>query len=605
MTRRLLLTLLLALLLPAASAHAATTPPAPVPLDGGWEYAPDDGNIGLTQGWSTGEPTAGWTPVAVPHVANPEPTQRSYEGSAGWYRLRLTGPPIDDGYRWAIRFEGARRIANVWLNGEPVGEHTDPYTPFELELPTLTEGELNTLVVRTDYVRPKGMREGWWNFGGLVRRVSLVPRGSAHLEHTAVLPRRVCGSVGCQWTAIVDTEVVAGPSGAPATDVELDLAAPDGVITTGSAPVRALAPNERTSLRYEVAVAGPIHLWWPHNPALYRADVRLRSSGRVEDVDRSRVGLRTVSVRDGQLQLNGRPLSLRGASIQEDLPGRGSALSDADIDRIVADVEGLHADVTRAHYLLDERLLAKFDERGILVWSQAPVYHRDVDLDHDGRRAFELQNVRDTIREARRHPSVIVHSVANELSPEPDRRVGTRRFLIDAERLARQVDPTRPVALDLLAYPGYARQRTHARFDVLGINHYYGWYEGKRGHSTRNFDGLTRHLRAMHRRYPRQALVITEFGAEAVRKGPLTAKGTFAFQTQFLRRTLGVAARERYLSGAIYWTAREFAVKPRWKGGDIYAGDAIHSKGLLFHDGRPKPAWFVAREAFRAMPTFR
>lgn len=109
----------------------------------------------------------------------------------------------------------------------------------------------------------------------------------------------------------------------------------------------------------------------------------------------------------------------------------------------------------------------------------------------------------------------------------------------------------------------------------------------------------------MHRRYPQQALVITEFGAEAVRKGPPTAKGTFAFQTQYLRRTLGVVARERYLSGAIYWTAREFAVKPRWKGGDLYAGDSIHSKGLLFHDGRPKPAWFVARQAFSEVPTYR
>jgi beta-glucuronidase len=140
---------------------------------------------------------------------------------------------------------------------------------------------------------------------------------------------------------------------------------------------------------------------------------------------------------------------------------------------------------------------------------------------------------------------------------------------------------------------------------VLGINHYFGWYEGRRGHSTRNFDGLVRHLRAMHRRYPQQALVITEFGAEAVREGPPHTKGTYAFQTRFLRRTLNVAARERYLSGAIYWTAREFAVKPRWRGGDLFAGDAIHSKGVLFYDGNPKPAWFAARDAFAGTPTYR
>lgn len=603
---RVLLLVLLAVLAAAPAARAATTPPDPIGLDAGWEYAPDDGNIGLNAGWSTGVPDAGWQPVAIPHTMNPETTQRSYEGKVGWYRLRFTGPSTSDGYHWAARFEGARRIATVWLNGEQLGEHRDPYTPFELDLRNLRPGATNTLVVRTDAIRPPGMREGWWNFGGLVRKVSLVPRGSAYLDRTAVLPRRTCGSVGCQWTALVDTEVVGGPDGSPPTTVELDLASPTGDITTGSAPVRALGPGERAYLRYEVAIAGPISLWWPQSPALYRADVRLRSSeDRIEDVDRSRVGLRTISVKDGQLQLNGKPLSLRGASIQEDLPGRGSALTDADVDTIVNDLKGLNADVTRAHYLLDDRLLKKFDEQGILVWSQAPVYHRDADLDDTARREFELANVRDTIYEARRHPSVIVNSVANELSPEPDRRLGTRRFLLDAERIARRLDPTRPVGLDLLAYPGYGRQKTHTHFDVLGINHYFGWYEGKQDHSTRNFAGLQRHLRAMHRRYPKQALVITEYGAEAVRKGPHTAKGSFAFQTQYLRRTLDVVAAEPYVSGAIYWTAREFAVKPRWKGGDLYAGDSIHSKGLLFYDGRPKPAWAVARQLFAATPTFR
>jgi beta-glucuronidase len=593
--RRTLLAAGLALLAGTPSAQAGT-PPAPLPLASGWEFA---------HGREAGPPRAGWRPVEVPHVANPDPTEASYRGGVGWYRLKLVGPQIPDGYRWAVRFEGARRMTKAWLDGRPLGEQRDPYTPFELDLPAMTEGRVHTLTVRTDYRRPRGMREGWWNYGGLVRRVSLVPRGAAHLEYAAVLPRRTCAPAGCQWTAIVDAEVVAGTRGAPASTVELDLTSPDGIITTASAPVRALGPGDRTRVRQEVAVAGPIRLWWPHDPALYQANIRLRTAGRIEDADRLRVGLRSVTVSGGRLTLNGRALSLRGASIQEDLPGRGSALRDQDIDRIVADVTELRADVTRAHHLLDERLLERFDERGILLWSQAPVYHRDADLAGAAGRARELESVRRTILAARRHPSVIVHSVANELSPEPDRRPGTRRFLLDAERVARDADPTLPVGLDLLAYPGYPRQATHDRFDVLGVNHYYGWYHGKPDRPTRRFAGLVPHLRALHRHHPRAALLLTEFGAEATRSGPATEKGTFAFQSRYLRRTLNVADREPYLSGAIYWTAREFAVKPRWRGGPVPAGDAIHSKGLLFRDGRRKPAWSVARDAFARTPTYR
>lgn len=595
MPRRALLAAALALLAGAPAARA-DTPPPPVPLTDGWEYAP---------GPASAAPRSGWRPVDIPHVANPDATEASYRGGIAWYRLKLARPPTPDGYRWAVRFEGARRTTTVWLDGRPIGAQRDPYTPFEVELPAMAADSAHTLLVRTDYRRPRGTREGWWNYGGLVRRVSLVPRGAAHLEHAAVLPRRTCTPAGCQWTAILDAEVVGGPRGAPATTLESDLTSPDGIVTAASAPVRSLAPRERTRVRHEVAVAGPIHLWWPHRPALYRAGIRLRAGDRIEDADRLRVGLRSVTVSDGRLELNGRPLSLRGASIQEDLPGRGSALRDSDVDRIVTDVTELRADVTRAHHLLDERLLDRFDERGVLVWNQAPVYHRDVDLVDAAGRARELASVRRTILAARRHPSVIVHSVANELSPEPDRRAGTRRFLLDAGRLARDADPTLPVALDLLAYPGYARQETHARFDVLGVNHYYGWYHGKPDRSTRRFADLVPHLRRLRRQHPRAALVLTEFGAEATRRGPATQKGTFAFQSRHLRRTLSVANREPYLSGAIYWTAREFAVKPRWRGGPVPAGDAIHSKGLLFHDGRRKPAWYVARDAFARTPTYR
>ena len=63
------------------------------------------------------------------------------------------------------------------------------------------------------------------------------------------------------------------------------------------------------------------------------------------------------------------------------------------------------------------------------------------------------------------------------------------------------------------------------------------------------------------------------------------------------------------MGGAIYWTAREFAVKPRWDGGarplPVNGRDSIHNKALIAYDGTPKPAFAVARDAFRATPLYR
>jgi beta-glucuronidase len=60
------------------------------------------------------------------------------------------------------------------------------------------------------------------------------------------------------------------------------------------------------------------------------------------------------------------------------------------------------------------------------------------------------------------------------------------------------------------------------------------------------------------------------------------------------------------MGGAIYWTSREFAVKPRWDGGaHPLTRDSIHNKALIAYDGTPKPAYEVARAAFKATPLYR
>jgi beta-glucuronidase len=281
-------------------------------------------------------------------------------------------------------------------------------------------------------------------------------------------------------------------------------------------------------------------------------------------------------------------------------------MTDADIDSTVDELKALGANITRAHYLLDPRLLDRFDKEGILVWSQAPVYHRDDMLRTPGQRSRELDVVRDTILAARSHPSVITHSVANELTSQPDDRRTSQVWMQNAAALARDLDPTLPVSIDILSYPGNARQRAYEGFDMLGINSYYGWYEGKANRSTADIDDLAPYLRAMRDKYPGKALVITEFGAEANEPGPADVKQTYAFQTQYLKRNLDIIDRLGFMGGAIYWTAREFAVKPKWDGGaHPSVRDSIHNKALITSDGKIKPAFSAAQEAFKATPLYR
>ena len=602
---------LAALLIASAAVPAAAQAAVPkrIDLDQSWEFRFNPPGEGLTGKWRKGDWGTDWTDVQVPHVFEPEPKDANFLGTIGWYRTRFETPKTPEGWAWALRFDGARRVARVWINGRRLGTNANPYQPFQFMAEHLrTDGRPNDLVVRVQNLRDPELREGWWNWGGLVRPVSLVPQGKVVWEDVGFLSDVDCSAGARRCGALMRTDGILQNRTAQTVSplLVLRLTSPAGTLTTKTVRVRDLRPGERRRVGFPVAVQKPM-LWSPKAPNLYHAYAEVRLGDQIQQVEQRNVGLRYIRVRDGRLELNGHPLNLRGASIQEDVPGRGPALRDEDVELIVGDLKALGANVTRAQYPMNEKLLERFDQEGILVWSQAPVYHEDRLLATRAGRRHAYRKVRGTVLYARNHPSVMTHSVANELSVWADSKPGTRRFLRRARWIARDLDHTVPASSDVLSYPGIPRQKAYARFGLLGINSYYGWYRGQtKNRSTARLADLWPFLKSMKRKYPRTAMAITEFGAEATYDGPSHVKETYAFQSRYVDRTLDIVDRAKWLSGAIYWTAREFYVKPNWDGGAErnIARDALHNKGLITYDGVPKPAFYQAKRRFEAIPIY-
>jgi hypothetical protein len=588
----------IAVLLVSAAPATASGPPAPIPLDRGW-----------TMQLAGGKPEQ----VTVPRVMQGDPTPADFGGTTATYSLSFNAPKLPAGFVWALRFEQVRRSARVTLNGTTLGVHTDPYVPFTLDAPSLLQGARNKLVVNVDNRKGPEPREGWWNWGGITRPVSLVAQGPVVLSDLALLPRVDCDSAGrCRdGQFLVDGWLTNRSPQRTRPTVSVRLTAPRShVVTRAVIAGPLLAPGQTAHLTARIHLNGRPETWSPKDPARYFATVATRDgSGTLAQVDHTRPGLRSARVRDGHLVINGERVALRGASILEDIPGRGPALTESDIDGIVRELKAVHANVTRSHYLLNDRLLDRLDAAGILVWTQAPIFHRDVLLRTPNQRAAALKTLRETILAARRHPSTLVYSVANELNATPSRVPSTQAYLLAAAREARSLDPTVPVAADVLAYPSLPYDPTYRAFDALGINSYFGWYPGKPSRPTGSIAQLPGYLKMWHARYPGQALVLTEFGAEATENGPATEKQTYAYQSDYVKQMLAAVAHSP-ADGAIYWTLREFAVKPFWDGltngapRPNVATDAIHNKGLITYAGKPKPAWKVAERDFAATALF-
>ena len=336
---------------------AAPAPPQPAPpAEGQPEDVPGSPEASrLLRSGRVAQAPSRWTRVAVPSVFNPTAVAGEYAGSVRRYRMSFRGPRTPRGFRWALQFESVRRAATVFLNGRRLGRNTDPYTPFSFEARGLRPGRANELLVIVDSRKDPRLPEGWWNWGGIVRPVSLVPLGRAHLHELGTMSRVKCRGPAraCRAELLIEGLLEQTSAGRPR--LEVALRAPSGRRIRRSLRLPAGGPGRR---RVSVAMRVPApQLWKPEDPKLYAARLTLRLRGAVQQVERRSVGLRSVEVKRGRLFLNNREIKLAGASIHEDMPGSGAALSSADMDRIVADLKDLGANVTRAHYVLNDRLL--------------------------------------------------------------------------------------------------------------------------------------------------------------------------------------------------------------------------------------------------------
>jgi beta-glucuronidase len=300
---------------------------------------------------------------------------------------------------------------------------------------------------------------------------------------------------------------------------------------------------------------------------------------------------------NGRLYLNGSPLNIRGVGVHEDTRQQGFAVDNAFRDRLVAEARAVGATMLRTHYPLHPYVHELADRLGLLIWSEIPVYAVKTHvLAKKQVRVLAAQEMRRNVEANLNHPSVAVWSVGNELSSRPGPVQGD--YIRRAAGIAKDIDPTRPVGIAFAGYPSAGCQTEYAPLDVLGVNDYFGWYPGPGGQL---FDRtrLSAYLDSVRRCYPRQAIMVTEFGAEANREGPVEEKGTWAFQQEWINFHLGVFASKPWLSGAIYWALNEFRVKPDWEGGNPRPQPPIHQKGLLTYDGMTrKPAWADVQRSF-------
>ena len=279
---------------------AAPAPPQAAPPE---ETAPDGhdpgGPAGCPAARAAREP-GDWRAARVPSVFDPRALAALYPGQ----RAALPGAlrRARDAARLPLAAAASRACGarpTVFLNGRRLGRNTDPYTPFDGRgpRPAARAGRTSWWWSWTA-ARTRGLLEGWWNWGGIVRPVRLdaggprAPPGPGHDVAGALpragpaLPRRAadrrrCSSAGAPRESNPTLEVRLRSPGGRTIAAHLP-ARPGSARGAQAAPAVGARARARSSGR-------------PSGPQLYSARITLRDARRGAAGERRRVGLRSVN----------------------------------------------------------------------------------------------------------------------------------------------------------------------------------------------------------------------------------------------------------------------------------------------------------------------
>ena len=486
-----------------------------------------------------------------------------YEGTI-WYKKSFAYQRKPN-TRLFVYFGAANYLADVYLNGEKLGQHEGGFTPFNFEITKLIHDGDNFLIVKVDNKRRRDamptLMTDWWNYGGLTRDVKLIETPATFVQDYFIQLQKGSRNRIAGWVKL--------------NGATLNQRVTIGIPEAGISRSFTTDASGRTAIDF----TADLKLWSPETPKLY--DVAIETE---TDQVRDQIGFRSIETKGTEILLNGRPIFLRGASIHEEAPFRGGrANTREDAQTLLGWAKQLGANFVRlAHYPHNEYMVREADRMGIMVWSEIPVYWTIL-----WENPATLENARNQLSEMiardKNRAAVVIWSVANE-TPLSDSRLSFLRNLVAH---ARSLDPTRLISAAMeRRYLDATTQMIDdplgQYLDVLGCNEYVGWY-----------DGLPEKADQLQWRTKYQKpLIMSEFGGDALfgNHGDASARWTEEYQEDLYRHQIAMLKRIPFLRGTAPWILMDFR-SPRRPLAKIQ--DYWNRKGLISNKGEKKKAFYV------------
>ncbi|HTE10774.1 MAG TPA: glycoside hydrolase family 2 TIM barrel-domain containing protein [Chitinophagaceae bacterium] len=365
-------------------------------------------------------------------------------GGAGWYRKTFELSPQKKNKKIFIGFEGIYMNADVWLNGQHLGNHPYGYTSFWYDITDKIKFDSkNIIAVR---VRNEGATSRWYSGSGITRHVWLTETEPVHIEQNGTFIT-ASGVTAASAKVNVLTKVLNETGKAETISLLTSLLNAKGARIAEITTKQTIQPGSSFEFNQDIEVKNP-ERWSGESPGLYTSVATVSDDKELLDRVETKFGIRSISfdVTNGFL-LNGNPLKLKGACFHTDNGPLGARSFDRAEERRVALLKASGFNAIRcSHNPPAPAFLDACDRMGMLVIDEAFDMWADGKNDNDYHLYFNewwQKDMESMVFRDRNHPSIIMWSIGNEIPGMDKPEVAGMAVKLAA--YVRKLEPTRPV----------------------------------------------------------------------------------------------------------------------------------------------------------------
>lgn len=390
-----------------------------------------------------------------------------------YYKRSIYIPADWQGKRIKIRFDAVSSYGMVKVNGKTVGEHEGGMVPFEVDITNVARPGENELIVetRTGTISDRlgcVSQYACHPVGGLLRKVALFVLPEINIASTDVVTTLDKSYKHADIHISTGIEREADVTGT----LSIEYALNDHTGKVVSKYTRRI--DGEKIIKSELSIKNA-RLWNSEQPYLYTLTTTLLLDGKPFQTNEQKVGIRQVEVKSNVLYVNGKPVKLRGVNRHEVHPLRGRSLT-PDLCREDAELfkTGNCNYIRTSHYPPSEEFLDACDEIGLFVESEAaltwiqhgasPIWKK-WDYQDEQYLPYMIRANVDNVLAGRRHPSVIIWSVANESRWSP--------LWEKVKARVKELDPSRPTSFHDQCWGGFNNAGSTAdiaNYHYPGIN---------------------------------------------------------------------------------------------------------------------------------------